>query len=58
MCKNLSPDTKLGALKSTWTIERRLNNKNSPIASTISDLMESSAKEYALQLVLESGKKY
>eukprot|EP01083_Nonionella_stella_P289886 986463_1 len=71
MCAKLSPDEKLHPFRLSWTIEERLNNakltnkewppkgidmKDIPKASTVNDLMESSAKEYAL--VLQALKKY
>jgi len=71
MCRKLSPDEKLHAFRLSWTIGERLNNslltnkewppkgidmKDIPKASAISDLMESSAKEYAL--CLKAVRKY
>merc|ERR1712154_78644 len=65
MLRSLRSDEKLFPFRLSWTIEERLNNqiltnnewppkginmKNIPNASTINDLMESSAKEYALCL--------
>ena len=65
MCRKLASDEKLHAFRLSWTIGERLNNslltnkewppkgidmKEIPQASAINDLMESSAKEYALCL--------
>merc|ERR1712228_328516 len=71
MVRKLSSDEKLIQFRLSWTIEERLKNqiftnsewppkdikmKKIPNASTINDLMESSAKEYAL--CLEALNKY
>eukprot|EP01083_Nonionella_stella_P001411 4058_1 len=65
MCRKLSADEKLHPFRLSWTIEERVNNsmltnkqwppagidmKDIPQASCINELMESSAKEYAVCL--------
>eukprot|EP01084_Bolivina_argentea_P071794 130449_1 len=71
MCRKLSADEKLHPFRLSWTIEERVNNsmltnkqwppngidmKHIPQASSINELMESSAKEYAV--CLEALRKY
>jgi len=65
MARSLNPDEPLKAFRLSWTIEERLRNtklsneewppkgidmKHIPIASAVQELMESSAREYALCL--------